>query len=159
MISALRPFAFFDASVAGKSLSYLSGYEALEKGKLKGLLDMIRNTVRAQETTLLVLDGLMTVGDLAESALATKKFIHELQTFVELSGCTALLLTSDSEEGHYALRTMVDGLVELSRRADAVGLELTRHVACGLITMIGTRSSTPDARGRSSARCATSRGR
>ena len=126
MIAALRPFTFFDRAAVGTSLSYLSGYDALENGKLKGLLDLVRKSVRAKEATLLVLDGLVTVGDVADTQLETKKFIHELQAFVELAGCTTLLLTGNKPGGQYPLRTMVDGLVELA--VEAVGMNAVRSI-------------------------------
>ena len=64
---------------------------------------------------------------MAESELETKKFIHELQAFVELVGCTTLLLTGESRnDEQYALRTMVDGLIEL--RCEVRGMEAARSI-------------------------------
>jgi circadian clock protein KaiC len=127
LVAQLRAFTFFDPGSVGAALTYVAGYQALEKDKLKGLLDLLRRSIRDHRATLLVIDGLVTAGSLAESELETKKFIHELQVFVELVGCTALLLTgvAGSEE-QYALRTMVDGLLEL--RLDSLGMEATRSI-------------------------------
>jgi circadian clock protein KaiC len=126
MISAIKSMAFYDASSVGTTLTYLSGYEALERDKLKGLLDLLRKSIRDHKATLLVLDGLVTVGSVADSEIETKKFIHELQVFVELVGCTTLLLTGANPDEQYALRTMVDGLLEL--RVDAIGMEVARTI-------------------------------
>lgn len=93
MIARLGTLAFFDLSCVGTSMSYVTGYQDLEKGKLKGLLGLLRKTVREHKATLLMIDGLVTAGLMADSELESKKFIHELQVFVELIGCTTLLLT------------------------------------------------------------------
>jgi circadian clock protein KaiC len=126
MLAALKSMAFFDPSCVGAGLTYVSGYEALEKEKLRGLLDLLRKMVRDHDATLLVLDGFVTIGNVAESDLETKKFVHELQAFVELVGCTTLLLTGANSGEQYPLRTMVDGLLEL--RVDAVGMEAARTI-------------------------------
>lgn len=139
MIAAMTSMSFFDASVVGGSVTYLSGYAALEAGKQKGLLDLLRKTVRAQRATILVVDGLVTVGTVADGDLELKKFVHELQVFAELAGCTTLLLTGARSEDQYALRTMVDGLLEL--HVDAVGPKVTRTIEVtkfrGGATMLG----------------------
>jgi circadian clock protein KaiC len=124
MIAAIKPMEFYDWSRVGSTLTYLSGYDALDKGKLKGLLGLLRKEIQDHEATFLVLDGLVTVGAMAESELETKKFIHELQVFVELVGCTTLLLTGGQPNEQYALRTMVDGLLEM--KVEPVGMEVWR---------------------------------
>jgi circadian clock protein KaiC len=64
---------------------------------------------------------------MSESELEIKKFIHELQVYAELVGCTTLLLTGESQTGQqYAFRTMVDGLIEL--HLDAAGMEASRSL-------------------------------
>jgi circadian clock protein KaiC len=125
LLAQLGSMTFFDPSVVGSSLSYVSGYEALESERYKGLLALIRKAVRDQKATLLLIDGVVTASALAESELETKRFIYELQAFAELTGCTTLLLTGASEPAEqYAFHTMVDGLIGL--RLDAVGMEAVR---------------------------------
>ena len=127
MLAQMRNLDFFDATVVGKTLSYVAGYQALAEGGLKGLLTLIRKVARDQRATLLVLDGLVTAGAVAESLVEMKKFIHELQTFADMVGCTTLLLTGDNRNGdEYAQRTMVDGLVAL--HFDTVGMEVARSI-------------------------------
>ena len=127
LLAQLRPMRFFDPACIGSTLSYVAGFNALEKDGLKGLLALLRKVVRDHKATILVIDGLVTAGAMAASEVETKKFIHELQVFVELFGCTTLLLTGDAGLGEqYALRTMVDGLLEL--RLDAVGVEAIRTI-------------------------------
>jgi circadian clock protein KaiC len=125
MLSSMANLSFFDATRVGAGLSYVSGYPALEKDKLKGLLSLLRQTIRDHQATLLVIDGFLVLGSLAASELETKKFIQELQVLVEFVGCTTLILAGEIRaEASYALRTMVDGLFELS--LEAAGMQSVR---------------------------------
>jgi len=127
LIAQLQTMSFFRAELVGDGLSYVSGYESLEKEKLKGLLAVIRKIVRDHKATLLVIDGIVTAGSLAESEVEMKKFIHELQALVELVGCTTLLLTgANRADDQYPQRTMVDGLLQLS--FDPVGMGIARTI-------------------------------
>jgi circadian clock protein KaiC len=127
LLGFLKNLEFFDPSCVGASLSYVTGYQVLEKDKLKGLLGFLRKIVRDHKATLLVIDGFIMAGASGTSELEGKKFVHELQVFAELAGCTTLLLTGASRKGdEYALRTMVDGLVEL--RHDPFGMEQARTI-------------------------------
>jgi circadian clock protein KaiC len=127
MLANLQTLSFFDAAAVGQSLHYVSGFAALESGGLAGLLDLLRQTIRKQETGLLVLDGMLTTGLLASSQVDYKKFIHELQTWVAVLGCTVLFLTSarpgDSSTPEH---TMVDGIFEL--HAAQVRLQALREL-------------------------------
>jgi len=93
LMLSLDQMSFFKRDLVGDSVHYLSGFKALADGKLDGLMAVLRKVVRDQKATLLVIDGLVTVGTLAESAIDLKVFIHELQILLELVDCTALLLT------------------------------------------------------------------
>jgi len=127
LFSSLEQMEFFDPKQLGNSMSYLSGYQVLEGEKLDGLLKLLRKAVRDHKATLLVIDGLVTAGAVAGSALELKKFIHKLQVLVELVGCTTLILTgARNGESNYAERTMVDGLLELSTHR--VGMRTVREV-------------------------------
>jgi circadian clock protein KaiC len=128
LLAQLETLDFFDPNVVGSSLSYVTGYQALEKDKLPGLLALLRKVIRDQKATFLVIDGMVTAGTMADSAIETKKFIHELQVFAELFDCTTLLLTGTSEaRDQYAFRTMVDGLIEL--HVDPIELETIRSLS------------------------------
>ncbi len=128
MIAHLHGMEFFRPEHVGTSLIYASGYEVLEKEKLKGLLGLLRRVVRDHQATLLVIDGIITAGAMAESELEMKKFVLELQILVELVGCTTLLLTgaNQNDEDQYPQRTMVDGLVRLD--LEPAGMWTTRTI-------------------------------
>lgn len=115
MLALLETFSFFDPTVVGESIQYVSAFNELESGGLPGLLDVLRTTVRKSGATLLVLDGVPTAEASAPSEIGLKKFIHELQIVVELLGATCLLLTgANHPDAHYAERTMVDGLIVMA---------------------------------------------
>ncbi|HEY4013298.1 MAG TPA: ATPase domain-containing protein [Polyangiaceae bacterium] len=127
MITQLGTLTFFDVAVVGQGLLYLAGYDALEKGKLKGLIHLLRQVVRDHNATLLVIDGVVTAGSMAESEIEAKKFVHELQVFSELAECTTLLLTGPSDRGEqYAMRTMVDGLIAM--HVEGVEMDTVRSI-------------------------------
>ncbi len=57
LFSYLSSLAFFDPAVIGDSLRYYSAARELEEGGLAGLGDYLRTVMRADKSTLLVLDG------------------------------------------------------------------------------------------------------
>ncbi len=127
MLSHVQSFDFFRRDIIGDGLVYVSGYQALEQKNLTGLLTMVRRTIIEHRATMLVIDGIVTAGSVADSELLLKKFIHELKAHVELVGCTVLMLTSTPAPGtHYPAQTMVDGILRLSTRRD--GLRAVREV-------------------------------
>lgn len=124
LLTLMRSLSFFDPEQVASSLYYISGYTDLQDRGLRGLLDLIRSTVRAQRASLVVIDGLGTVSDLAGSDLDFKRFIQELQVYLEPLGCTALLLAQPGMHDHRPPEhTMVDGIVQLTyRRAGLRGV-------------------------------------
>src|SRR5260370_21518032 len=127
LFSGLEQMEFFDPKQLGNSISYLSGYQALEAEKLDRLLKLLRKAVRNHKATLLGIDGLVTAGAGARTDLELKKVSHTLHVLVELVGCTTLILTgARNGESNYAERTMVDGLLELS--TSRVGMRTVREV-------------------------------
>lgn len=114
MIGHMRRMTFFDEGAVPDRMSYLGAFKTLEDNGLAGLLDMIRREVRTRRASILVLDGLITLHENAESDLELKKFIHELQTQAGFAGCTIFLLTSRFDmQKSPPEHTMVDGVIEL----------------------------------------------
>jgi len=58
MLSHLSTMAFFDPATVGEGIHYISGYEALRNEGLKGLITLIRKTIKRDGATLLVIDGI-----------------------------------------------------------------------------------------------------
>jgi len=120
MISNLRPMSFFDASRISDSMVYLSAYSVLEEGGLDALLELIRKEVKAQNATLLILDGLVAAEEVAPTELAFKRFIHGVQVTTAMVNCTSILLTTGAGKGLKAEHTMVDGLLVMRERTSGV---------------------------------------
>lgn len=132
MLAHMESFSWFEPKQVGSTISYVSAYGELERGRLDGLLEALRTAIRRQQATLLIIDGVPTADNVADSELALKKFIHELQVLVELLGCTCLLLTgTNHSDAHYPERTMVDGLVTLATTQPGMRtireLEVVKH--------------------------------
>ena len=51
---------------------------------------------------------------MADSEVSYRRFLHELQVFIETSGSTALLLTQPSDHVAHLEHTMVDGVIRLT---------------------------------------------
>ena len=111
MLQSLREFEYFDKKNVGRSITYLSGYHALEKDGLNGLLLLIAQTVREKNATLLMVDGITTIGDVDRSALAFRRFTHELNAYLASSNCTSFLLSSMEGHSSNPEHTMVDGII------------------------------------------------
>jgi len=121
MLAHLSQMTFFDPATVGEGIHYISGYEALRNEGLKGLITLIRKTIKRDGATLLVIDGITRAESAAPSENDFKEFINELNLLLTLIGCTAILLTNRLAEGEsYAARTMVDGLIELEDVMDGV---------------------------------------
>lgn len=118
MLQHMGSLAFFDASVIPECVFYISAFRALDEGGLRGLLRLLWEEIRRHEATLLVLDGLVMVELQADSEMAFRKFIHELQSQAVLAGCGMVLLTSAGGESipPTAEHTMVDAVVEMRSR-------------------------------------------
>jgi circadian clock protein KaiC len=115
MLTHLQALTFFRPEPVSVTLSYISGYSALEEGGLSALLDFVRTVLRERRATLLMIDGLTTIQQAAPSELAMKRFLHDLHVFAEAAGCTTVMLCQAGagrvQHVHY---TLVDGVIELS---------------------------------------------
>jgi len=115
MLKNLHTMSFFDASVINAGLSYVGAYRALRDEKLRGLLDMVRRVILDEKATLLVIDGISPARALAESDVALKEFVVELQMLSAMTNCTTILLANmTAADANDPEHTMVDGLIELA---------------------------------------------
>src|SRR5207244_3502795 len=60
MMQHISSFEYFDRSVIGHSLSFVSAFRLLEEENLKGLLTLLQAEVAQRKISLLVIDGLVT---------------------------------------------------------------------------------------------------
>jgi circadian clock protein KaiC len=117
MMMHLESLSFFDASLVGSLVQYVSGFSVLETGGLRGVLDLLRQELRTKKYSVLVIDGLVSLGESTTSATELKRFFQELQLHADLAGCTVLLLTGPGAAAGHAANTMVDGVFELREEA------------------------------------------
>lgn len=113
LLAFMREMSFFDEKAVGAAVQYLNAYAEAERDGLAGLLQLVRGAVRDRQASLVVIDGMMTVNAVATSDLEYKKFIQQIQTWIEVVGCTVVLLTSAAQTELRPEHTMVDGIVEL----------------------------------------------
>jgi circadian clock protein KaiC len=115
MIKNLRSMEFFNPALINHGLVYIGAYKALRDEKLKGLLNTLRRVIRDEKASMLVLDGISPTRTIAESDLALKEFIVELQILGSMMNCTTILLANmTADDANGPEHTMVDGLVELA---------------------------------------------
>lgn len=110
----LSSLTFFDSARVPNEICFLSGFSTLEEAGLKGLTDLVRREARERQASLLVIDGLVTAAESAETDREFKRFIHGLQVHAGLVNCTVMLLTSGDPQLVRPEHTMVDGVLELS---------------------------------------------
>ena len=140
MFAHLRRMAFFDETAIPDRVYYIGGYSTLESEGLDGLVTLIRGAIQKHKATLLVVDGLVSAQESAPTDRDFKKFIHELQTLTDLTGCTVLLLTNaERASGFFPEHTMVDGVLHLTDELSE--LRPLRH-----IRVLKLRGSAPSPR-------------
>ena len=115
LFAHLERMAFFDAAAIPERVYYIGGYSALEAGGLEALVTLIRGAIQKQKATLLVVDGLVSAQESSPTDRDFKKFLNEIQTVADLTGCTVLLLTNaERTSGFFPEHTMVDGVLHLT---------------------------------------------
>jgi circadian clock protein KaiC len=115
MLKNLHTMQFFDASVINNGLSYVGAYRALRDEKLRGLLEMVRRVILDEKASLLVIDGISPARAMADSDVALKEFVVELQMLSAMTNCTTILLANmTANDANDPEHTMVDGLIELA---------------------------------------------
>lgn len=118
LLQHMQPFSFFDVTALPERVYYVSAFNALQAGGLPEVVKLLRSEMRAHSAGILVLDGLVMAASAASSDEALKLFVSDLQAHSTLTGCTTLLLTSDSPDKPVSPEhTMVDGIVLLRERA------------------------------------------
>jgi circadian clock protein KaiC len=113
MLLNIRGLKFFDEAAVGNGIFYVSGFNALKKDGLTGLLHLLRREVSSRKATTLVVDGFASASDNANSHEELKLFVQQLQTQADAAGCTVFLLTNPSEHKPSSEETMVDGIINL----------------------------------------------
>jgi circadian clock protein KaiC len=114
----LSGFDFFAPELAGERIQYMNAFSQLESGGLAALRDLLRDSVRRAQASLLIIDGVVSAELLARSETDYKRFVQDLQSWCALMGCTVVLLTSAGDnDTTRPEHTMVDGLVIMQARS------------------------------------------
>jgi circadian clock protein KaiC len=113
MISHLSTLSFYKPEFIPERLYYISGYQQVREEGFTGLMELIRRTLRERQATFFVIDGMESAEQFATSPQAYREFVHGLQAFTNLLGCTTLLVSNVRERTHVE-NAVVDGVVELS---------------------------------------------
>ncbi len=124
MMMHLGTMRFLRREVIGHSLHYVSGYATLKAEGVEGLLRLLYRSVREHQASLLIMDGLLPVQEVAESRLAFREFLHNLAVHNALASCTSLLLTNQHDNVMDPQFTMVDGVLEL--KFQSLGFKVLR---------------------------------
>jgi len=113
MLLNIRDLKFYDEEAVGNGIFYVSGFNALKKDGLSGLLHLLRREVTARKATTLIVDGFASASDHAKSREDLKLFVQQLQTQADAADCTVFLLTNPTEQKPSSEETMVDGIINL----------------------------------------------
>jgi circadian clock protein KaiC len=131
----LQGFDFFDETLIGDRVRYLSVLTSLMEGGLDGTVDTLRQEVRKVNATLLVIDGTAVADDLAPSDFDLRRFAQRLETQAVVLGCTTVLLTSTTGTAVDPLWAHVNSVVLLTTRPFGI-----RHVrTLEVVKMRGVR--------------------
>jgi circadian clock protein KaiC len=113
MLLNIKGLSFYDEAAVGNGIFYVSGFNALKKDGLTGLLHLLRREVASRRATILIVDGFASASDHAQSREELKLFVQQLQTQADAADCTVFLLTNPSEQKPSSEETMVDGIINL----------------------------------------------
>src|ERR1700724_270742 len=79
MLLNIRDLKFYDEGAVGNGIFYVSGFNALKKDGLAGLLHLLRREVSARKATTLIVHGFASASDHAKSREDLKLFVQQLQ--------------------------------------------------------------------------------
>jgi circadian clock protein KaiC len=113
MLLNIRSLSFYKEATIASGIYYVSGFNALKKDGLTGLLHLLRREVTSREASILIIDGFASASDHAQSPEELKRFVQQLQTQSDAVNCTAFLLSNPNEDRPTSEETMVDGIINL----------------------------------------------
>ncbi|MFO0887780.1 MAG: ATPase domain-containing protein [Isosphaeraceae bacterium] len=115
MLRHMESLSFYRAEVVSDRIYYVSGYPTLRKEGPEGLLRLIQAVVQERQATMMVVDGMESLRQFASGGdQEVKEFVHELQAFTAMLGCTTLLMSFKDPSSAYTENAVVDGVLELS---------------------------------------------
>jgi circadian clock protein KaiC len=114
MLASLREFSFFDESLVGDRIRFLSIQTLLQDG-LAATADAIVEIVRTHRASIVVLDGFRGIAGFAEAERDVRLFLYEVRTRLSLLDATTFVtleMGSDTD-GDAGAQTVADGIIRL----------------------------------------------
>jgi len=144
LLTSLRQFSFFDETLVGDRIRFLSIQTLLRDG-LETTADAIVEIVRADDASLVVLDGFRGIAGFANSDSEVQLFLYEVRTRLSLLEVTSLITleANPAQESDSGALTVADGIIKLHntlwgvrhrRHIEIQKLRATRHLN-GMHTM------------------------
>ncbi len=127
LLTSLRQFSFFDESLIGDRIRFLSIQTLLHDG-LEATADAIVEMVRAHDASLVVLDGLRGISGFADAERDVRLFLYEVRTRLALLEVTTLvtLEANPQQESDSGALTVADGILKLHNTL--WGVRHRRHI-------------------------------
>lgn len=114
LFQSLSTMDYYDASLLGRGVTFVSVFQTMRDEGLDAVVALLRKEISRQSASVLIIDGLLTARDRANSNLDVKTFLAEIQGHAAFAGCTVLFLTSAGHSDPNPEHTMVDGVLELT---------------------------------------------
>jgi len=126
MLGNLAGFAFFDPSLVGDRVHYVSLTDELIEHGLPAILARLRDLVLRHRAAILILDGSNRLADFAPSHLEQERFMADLLNQLGVLSCTALLLANPTTGLLAETGTHADAILELG--SDLAGAREERYL-------------------------------
>jgi circadian clock protein KaiC len=98
MISNLEGFSFFDRSLIGSRIQYLSFYhEVTANSGVEHLAQASRESVLKHKAKLVIVDGISSLRDFAASRKELRKALFDLNVQLSSLDCTVILIADDEQ--------------------------------------------------------------
>lgn len=120
MIRYMQQMGFYSEDRIPRVLTYLSAYSTVDKEGMRGVIRLLSQEARRSKASLVILDGLFVIHDVAGNEHEFRTFVHELQGQAALLGITLLILTNQQRLPSSPEFTMVDGWIELRDISDGL---------------------------------------
>ena len=146
LLRHLRTLTFFEPSLVGDRILYLSGYHALRESAT-ALLALLQKELVVRRPGLLVVDGISAIQE-THGVPAARQFLHELQASTESANCTALLVSA-TQTSPTPEDAVVDAAIFLAEHQVGVRpiREIQVHKTRGSSHLAGRHTFIIDARG------------
>jgi circadian clock protein KaiC len=114
MLASLRELSFFDESLVGDRIRFLSIQTLLQDG-LAATADAIVEIVRAHSASVVVLDGFRGVAGFADAERDVRLFLYEVRTRLSLLDVTTFvtLEIGNENDNDAGAQTVADGIIRL----------------------------------------------